>query len=144
MPFKTINITVVEYYGMDKIICVEYVDIDSPGNKYLKVINTKEYDDEVINIFKYEDIPDNIKNIYEYCKENSYIKMEDDMHIIFGKRIHNLNNKCQRLMYHDFDPLEKIIEKIDEENKIGNINNETIAYYDGVLNTIKFKEQLIV
>lgn len=137
MPFRTNNITAAEYRNMDMIICVEYEDMDTPSDKFLKIIVGREYDEEMINIFEFDTIPEKLRTIYDYCKNNSYIDKESEScYNIYGKKIHKQNATYQRLLSRGDDPLGMIRTKIDEENKIGHIDSVTSDYYNLVADSI--------
>jgi len=139
MPFKTIAIATAEYYNMDLMICIEYDDIDTQ-DKFLKVVVHREYDDEIVNIFNYAMIPDDVKVIYQYCRNNSYIQKNQNSFDIYGKKIHRQEAKHQRLLSRDQDPIGDIVTKIDEENSFDNIKDTEKAYYASVSATIQNKK----
>lgn len=139
MSFKTNAFTVMEYSNMDLIVCVEYEDINNSNNKYLKVIISREYDSEMINIFNLSNIPDNIKNIYEFSKKHSFIKNEDDMYVVYGMQVHKNNNKYKRILFKDDNPLEQTKKSIDDEKQIGDMTDEEKDYYATLYNSIKNK-----
>ena len=145
MPFKTNNFTVMEYYNMDLIICVEYENTTNSSEKLLKIVINREYDYEMINIFNLSNIPKEASDIYEYSKAVSKIVKEDDVYAIYGQRIHRNDTTYKQILTHNTNPLEKhdveINNQIWEAADINHLNDDTREYYNRVLKTIKWKSE---
>lgn len=146
MPFKTTNFTVMEYYNMDLIMCVEYENANDSNDKVLKIVVSREYDQELINIFNFkniDDIPKEALDIYNYSKTVSKIIKEEETYAICGQRINKRNNDFKKILFNNIDPLAKDNVEISTEilsvADIDFINNETSEYYNRVLQTIKWR-----
>lgn len=136
MSFKTINITAIEYYRYELIVCIEYENIHNPDYKLLKIIRSREFENNIINIFDFDHIPDYIQHIYDYSKTVSKMSKENDTYYIYGQKIHKRDNNCYKLIYDYIDPMENC--DINNTN-INNISKEDAYYYHRVLCTIKLK-----
>lgn len=141
--FKTTNFTVMEYNNMDLIICVEYENVNDANNKILKIVVSREYDQELINIFNLDNLPKDVQELYDYSKTVSKIEKEDDSYVIYGQRIHKNNNKYRKILFHETNPVGKINVELNREilnnADIDFMNDEVTKYYEHVLSTIRWK-----
>ncbi len=130
----------MEYYNMDLIIFVEYENINDSTDKYLKVIINREYDGEMINIFKMDDtISKELLEIYEYSKTVSKIEKNDDTYVVCGQRINKKDSSYKKILYNKNNPLQNTNIDIDVSPKI--ISNEASEYYNRILKTINWRCQ---
>lgn len=136
MSFKTINITVIENYRYELIICIEYVNVHNPDNKLLKIIRSREFENNLINVFDFDNIPDDIQKIYDYSKTVSKYSEKNGIYYIYGQKIHKRDNKYYKLIYDDVNPFVNI--DINNTN-LNCISIEDAYYYYRVLCTIKLK-----
>lgn len=140
MPFKTNAFTVMEYYNMDLIICIEYENINDSTDKYLKVIINREYDGEMINTFKMdENISKELLEIYEYSKTVSKIEKKDDTYVVCGQRINKKDFSYKNILFNNNNPVQN--KNIDINFKSQDINDEVSEYYNRVLKTIHWRCQ---
>lgn len=136
----------MEYYNMDLIMCVEYENVNDPNDKVLKIVISREFDQELLNIFNFKnmnDLPKQALEIYEYSKTVSKIVKEDGTYVICGQRINKKNNDFKKILFNDSNPLAKnnveISTGILSVADIDQINGEASEYYNRVLQTIKWR-----
>ena len=140
MSYNTINFTIMEYYGMDLITCVEYENQEDPNDKLLKIVIHREYDGEMMNIFHMNTIHKDVHDIYEYSKTVSKIVKEDDgTYAICGQRINKIDTKYKKILFHNINPIGKKSTDIWDGADIDCMKWETQKYYDDILKTIKWK-----
>lgn len=137
--FKTNNITAIEYYRYNLIICIEYEDINN--KKFLEVIKSDEFQNNISHIFSFDNIPSTFESIYNYSKTVSKFTKENNIYYIHGQKIHKRDNKYYKLLYDEINPFEISSLKINSKNTFYSdyINEENSKYFENVLNTIKLK-----
>lgn len=138
MLLQIINITAIEYYRYDLIVCIEYENINDPNHKILKIIRNDDFNNNFSNIFDFESIPTYIRNIYDYSKTVSKILNNDGKYYICGQKIHKRDDVYYELIYDNDNPLRREANEINT-NSINCINKDDARYYNNVLCTIKLK-----
>jgi len=107
----------------------------------LKIIKRTDFQNDVTTIFDFNNIPINIKHIYDYSKTVSKIIKDNNIYYVCGQKIHKRDNTCHKLLCYDINPI-GIYDVTMSSNNLTNLNyieKEYRDYYYRILCTIKLR-----
>lgn len=119
-------------YSQSDMIFIEDIMDNKTNNEYINIIMTyDDYTDEYIEIYDKNNIPNNINKMYNFLKENSFLKEKNEtgLYELIGPNFKKIDNRQVSLMCFEEFPTNKDVDMYQSSSKLKEI-------YDIIINNI--------
>lgn len=128
------------YCITDMVVFQVYKTI-SDDKYYLVVILQQDDINEHVNVFEWEDVPQDIMDIYSYVSSTSVMEQKDDTYILYGNHIGRNKDHKYVLMQYITNPC--MDEKLHILSLHENVDENVMKCYTDICENMKIVKKLV-